>query len=322
MIAKYDISIIVCCFNSANRLRKTLEHLAFQKTKEVSCEVIIVDNNSTDDTAAIALTTCQLLNMPHSLKIINEPKAGLSYARRTGIYNASGKYILFCDDDNWLQEDYLEISFDFMENNLRIGVLGGNGIAVSSIEFPNWFSTYQSNYAVGVQNIESGIVNSRRYVWGSGMMVRTKDLLNLYEAGFVSLLIDRKGNDLSSGGDAEICSWFLLIGKDLYYDEQLVFKHFIEPQRLTKEYFERLKRGMAPSANVLRKYNIMIDYVNKKDQLNFFKTIIILINLFLTRKWSHVSIFLEILNSTPLVFSKSTNKILKSRKVFIEKTRQ
>lgn len=321
MIAKYDVSIVVCCFNSANRLKKTLEHLAFQITKKVNCELIIVDNNSTDNTAEMALKTCQLLQMPHSFKIINEPKKGLSFARQTGIYNASGKYILFCDDDNWLQENYLEISFQFMENNLRIGVLGGNGIAVSSIELPNWFSTYQSNYAVGVQNIESGIINFRRYVWGSGMMVRTSDLLNMYDAGFVSLLTDRKGDDLSSGGDSEICSWFLIIGKDLYYNEQLIFKHFIEPQRLTKEYFERLKIGMSLSVNVLSRYNIVIDYLNKKNQLDFFKTVEILANLFLARKWSHISIFLEVLNSTTFVFNKHANSILKSRKVFIEKAK-
>lgn len=322
MKAKCNLTVIICCYNSASRIRPTLEHLSKQKQKNgLIFEVLLVDNNSKDNTSEIASEIWKSFNKKINLTVVSEIEIGLSHARKKGIKSSNGDLLVFCDDDNWLEENYLQIAFDFMNENPKVGVLGGNSTAISSVEFPNWFSTYQEYYAVGVQNIESSIINNRGYVWGAGMVVRRNDLLNIFDSGFVSLLTDRNGNDLSSGGDSEICSWFLIIGKDLYYNEDLIFKHFIEPSRLSKEYFERLKKGMSLSRNVLIEYNIVINYINKKNKLNFFKIISILKNLFLERNWVNILIFLETLTITQFVFHKRTNKILKSRKLFIEKTK-
>ena len=68
-----------------------------------------------------------------------------------GIENSSFDYMLFCDDDNWLAPNYIQLAHDFMEQNPNIGVLGGNGEAISDMEIPSWFEEIQEGYAVGPQ---------------------------------------------------------------------------------------------------------------------------------------------------------------------------
>ena len=96
------VSVIICCYNSSKRLGETLKHLSVQKINDTPCEIIIVDNASTDNTASLARETWDALGSSIPMRIINESKPGLSHAREAGINASSYTYIIFCDDDNWL----------------------------------------------------------------------------------------------------------------------------------------------------------------------------------------------------------------------------
>src|SRR5436190_1893505 len=98
------ISIIVCCYNSSLRLPKTIEHLAAQKTSSfLNWEVIFVNNSSTDNTTDVVAKEWSKYNLQNvGFKIIDEPKAGQSFARIKGVETALYDLIVFCDDDNWL----------------------------------------------------------------------------------------------------------------------------------------------------------------------------------------------------------------------------
>ena len=80
---------------------------------------------------------------------------------------------------------------------------------------------------------------------------------NLQKLGFKSLLTDRKGMELSSGGDYELCYAFALAGYDLLYDDRLHFKHFITKERLTWEYFMRYAKESAKCFDVLEAYKFV-----------------------------------------------------------------
>jgi glycosyltransferase involved in cell wall biosynthesis len=69
------VSVIICCYNSAALLPQTLEHLANQQTAgEISWEIIIVNNNSTDNTAEIAENIWQGLNRPIPFRVVHQPE--------------------------------------------------------------------------------------------------------------------------------------------------------------------------------------------------------------------------------------------------------
>lgn len=254
------VSVIVCCYNSATLISRTLEHLLAQKVDASTLfEIILVNNNSTDDTVEVAKKIVKKNSQSHTLKIIDEPTPGLSFARRTGIQHAQYDYILFCDDDNWLQNDYLQIAYDLMSENSNIGVLGGQALSVLEGEEPLWWEKQKTNYAVGKQAATSGDISDRSYLWGAGMVIRKQILNKLFEAGFSSLLSDRKGNVLSSGGDSEICKWAMLMGYRLWYSESLLFVHYISNKRLNDEYLGQLLEGHKRAQTLLNLYNWCIN---------------------------------------------------------------
>ncbi|MBL8005910.1 MAG: glycosyltransferase family 2 protein [Ignavibacteria bacterium] len=258
------ISIVVCCHNSSALLEQTLKHICRLKSDSgIKWEVIIIDNASTDDTFKKSEKLLKEFNCPVSFKIISEPEPGLSNARKTGMDNSEYEYILFCDDDNWLEENYLITGFEILDSDEKIGALGGKSEAVTETEIPDWFEKHSINYSVGKQSdIQGDISNTNTVLWGAGMFVRKSALIELYSKGFYSFLTDRKGNQLSSGGDSEKCYALRLAGWKIWYDERLKLKHFIQDKRLTWDYLRKLSRGFGaqkidfdPYLNVLEKRN-------------------------------------------------------------------
>ena len=122
------VSVIVSCHNSSDRLPPTLKHLGSQKTNtEIAWEIIVIDNASSDNTQRCARKILSQYNIP--FKIIEEPQLGLSYARRRGIMESNYDFIIFCDDDNWLNSEYVQRVYYLLDKYSDIGVLGGNGTA-------------------------------------------------------------------------------------------------------------------------------------------------------------------------------------------------
>jgi glycosyltransferase involved in cell wall biosynthesis len=253
------VSIIICCYNSAKRITATLEHIYKQEISQtVDWEVIIVNNNSSDDTEKIVNQIGSQYFDIVETKIVNQPIPGLSNARKKGLESAKYDCIVFCDDDNWLSTKYVATAFSIMNTNDQIGVLAGAGVPVSNVNLPIWFTTYQRYYAIGALNYQSGDVSSRGDVWGAGMVIRYSDYKRLIDAGFDFLLTGRKGNALSGGEDTEMCKWFLISGKKLWYDDRLVFQHFIEPHRLSINYVENLIEENIVQNEIINKYNVLL----------------------------------------------------------------
>jgi glycosyltransferase involved in cell wall biosynthesis len=250
------ISVIICCYNSATRLYETLQHLALQRTAALlPWEIIIVDNASTDDTAAEAQQLWKNLGRNDTgFKIVTEPRPGLSHARECGVAAATFEYIIFCDDDNRLSDNYVQQAFDLITADAAIGALGGICTAVSDIELPPWFSKYEEAYAVGKQALQQGLMNDKGYVIGAGMVTRKSVFQSTINRQLPVILTDRKGNALSTGGDVEYCQRLLLQGYDLYYSEALVFQHFIPAHRLTVSYRDAIFKGVEASQPVLKEY--------------------------------------------------------------------
>jgi len=211
--------------------------LALQQVPEnILWELIIVDNNSTDNTASVAEGEWKKYGLEILFKIVFEAKSGLSYARHKGVKEASFELLLFCDDDNWLEKNYLHYAVEIMTLNKNIGVLGGKSDGHLEAESPYWFKYFAHFYALGKQLPTTGIANRRRYIAGAGMVVRKEIFDILEKLSFNNLLSDRNGDTLSSGGDSELCLVILFLGYDLYYDERLEFVHFIPAKRLSWRY--------------------------------------------------------------------------------------
>lgn len=237
------ITVIICCYNSIARISKTLEFLSHQLVKEsISWEIILVDNASSDNTADYAMSEWRKYNCRTDFFVVKQDIPGLNNARKMGIDCAKYDFIIFCDDDNWLFEDYIERAFEIMDSNPEIGVLGGQGIAETEIAPPEWLDL--TIFATGPQSKVSGdITTTRTTVYGAGSIFRKSVLVDLKNNGFTTYLTDRKGSTLSSGGDAELCWAVSLAGYKIWYDENLKFYHFISKDRLSFKYVKRMEFG-------------------------------------------------------------------------------
>ncbi|MGK0307162.1 MAG: glycosyltransferase involved in cell wall biosynthesis [Urechidicola sp.] len=259
------ISIIICCYNSSERLPKTLAHIAKQRvTVDLDWELIIVNNNSNDTTELIAKEQWKALGEPCPLKITFESQPGLSHAREKGMHIAAYDTVLWCDDDNWLCNIYIQTALNIMKKDVTIGALGGWCDAAFKAEKPNWFSACARYFAVSKQGRTSGdITHKKGCVYGAGMVLRKSHWLQLHSLGFTHLLKDRVGVSLSSGGDTEYCYALRLLGYKMWFDERLYFKHFMADGRLSLGYVSRLRKAMAYSNFMLWPY---LDLLNKKPQ--------------------------------------------------------
>jgi glycosyltransferase involved in cell wall biosynthesis len=267
------VSVIMCCYNSEDRLQETLKHLARQKVpRGISWEIVLVDNASTDHTGNLAQEIWrQLLPASSTLRVIQETRPGQQLARIRGVQEARYEILVFCNDDNWLDPDYISQSEKTMWQNVRIAAAGGQNLPETNAEYyPAWFENYRDKYALGVPASHSGYVTQRGFVLGAGMVTRKSLFLEMYHDKFPSLLKGRKGENLSTGDDFEYCKRLLLRGWQLYYEENLKLVHFIPKERLTIDYRDKLMKGIEVAGLVLHEYDLAIRVHNRykhKDRL-------------------------------------------------------
>jgi hypothetical protein len=124
---------------------------------------------------------------------------------------------------------------------------------------PRWFEQFQSYYAVGPQGDKAGdITETRGYLWGAGLCLRKRAWQNLSEKDFSFTLKDRRGQELSAGGDAELCYALRLTGWRLWYEPRLKINHFMPSERLNWAYLRRVSRGFGAATTGFDAYEMAI----------------------------------------------------------------
>jgi len=248
------VSIIICTFNGIQRLGSTFDSI-LELHPGIDRELIIVDNASTEDISGFCRNYFSNYQSTVDFLVVREEKPGLAHARVKGIIQARYEYLLFCDDDNELFPDYLQLGVRILDQNPVIGVVGGRGIAKLNGELPDWFEKYQHSFAVGPQKLKSGMIEAvPGHVYGAGCFFRKSPMLSILQKGFYPRLSGRSGNSLLSGDDLEWCWLFQLHGYRIFYDERLNFHHNLSPRRLTQNYYINLKEGTAAGSALLYAY--------------------------------------------------------------------
>jgi glycosyltransferase involved in cell wall biosynthesis len=254
------VSIIICCYNSESRIVKTLEYLQKQILSEsVSWEVLVVDNASNDNTAAISNKTWSK-DPVTDFQIVHEEKPGLMNARNKGLLSSAYSLVSFIDDDNWVEPNWVQKVWSIFQMNQTVGVCGSYNIPFFEIHPPDWIRKYEPMYAAGKQRETGGIIkNKDGHLWGAGLSIRKALWLQIKESGYQYLTTDRQGADLSAGGDTELCYLIRLLGYDIYYAEQLTLQHFIPCSRMSLTYLEKVNKGFGKATVRLNCYKTLLN---------------------------------------------------------------
>ncbi|MBA3240938.1 MAG: glycosyltransferase family 2 protein [Acidobacteria bacterium] len=235
------IDLIVCTYNNAALLDRTLEAVARQRVapgREWS--VLVVNNNCTDETTEVVERHMSAGRI--RLRTLDEPGQGLMPARVCGVRNTSGEWIAFVDDDCLLAEDWVEQAARFASEHPECGAFGGQII-------PQWEAA-PTPYVLGhryayASKYHGETPHRRPWLAGAGMVVRREALV---ACGWLDrqFLEDRTGARLVSGGDMEI-ALRVAARYELWYNPSCKLRHVIPARRMSREYLRRVTRGLGAS---------------------------------------------------------------------------
>ena len=121
----FSVSVIIPAYNASKTIIRTLESIKNQTRVDLICEVLIINDGSTDDTG-ILVEAYEKSNPDMPIQLLNKENGGVSSARNLGLRKAKGSWIGLCDsDDEWLSNK-LEIQYKIIKSNPYIDFLGGN----------------------------------------------------------------------------------------------------------------------------------------------------------------------------------------------------
>lgn len=182
------ISVIVCVYNGASRIADCLESL--QKVNYRNYEVIVVDDGSEDESAAVAEEF-------DGVKVLREPHRGLSAARNAGARAAKGAWLAYTDDDCVVDEDWLGWAARLFRRN-ELGAIGGPNLVPQA---KGWQEAAVESASGGPSHVLTSDTLAE-HIPGCHFMIRRSVLLDL--GGF-----DKRFT--SAGDDVDLC-WRLLDG--------------------------------------------------------------------------------------------------------------
>ena len=246
------LSVIICSYNPrAAFLERTLSALERQSVRQSQWELLLVDNNSNP---ALSLDRVRW----HSrARIIREEQQGLTHARLRGIEESSGELLVFVDDDNILESNYLASVLDVAGSYPFLGAFGGSIEGEFEISLPVWFHQYQS--WVGVKPISSAFwsnhaLDGKSTPIGAGMVLKravAEKYLSYNRKKPLRQVLDRCGDDLLGGGDIDMALTACDIGLGKGVFPELKMLHLIPSERMTLNYMERLLEGCHHSRVIL-----------------------------------------------------------------------
>jgi glycosyltransferase involved in cell wall biosynthesis len=224
------ISVIVATYNRARLLDECLQHIARQRF-EAGDEIIVVDNGSSDDTAAVLAAHQRTSPVP--LRTLVEPAAGKSRALDRALEAARGDVLAFTDDDVNVCEGWLDAIRDAMSDG-RLALVGGPVRPRWQCQPPRWLRLGGEGYgrlAAPLALLDYGPLPAplgSRTALGANLAVRREVIERL--GGFASHLGKLRGT-LLSGEDHELCQRIQAAGLSTAYWPAARVSHWVPVER-------------------------------------------------------------------------------------------
>ena len=236
-----DISVVVCTYNRATLLREALRSLFAQQVENLDYEIIVVDNNSSDDTPA-SVESLQA-ESPVPLRYFRESRQGNAYARNAGVEQAAASIIAFLDDDCIADKVWIATIKSAFDRDPQLDFVGGRVLPVWEGDPPSWLSTAHwaplalLDYGTDALNINE---QNPRGLLTANIAVR-KEVFE--ELGGFSPSLQRVKGGIGSMEDHEFLVRICRGGKQGLYLPELITWAGVDPERVTKEYHRRWHTG-------------------------------------------------------------------------------
>ena len=232
------LSVIICTYNREKYIRPLLESLAANDLPKNEYEILLIDNNCTDNTRAV----CGEFSKEHpglTFRYMTEPEQGLSAARNKGIREANGEILVYVDDDALVDSHYLRDYAEHFASHPKTMAAGGPIFPLYETKEPEWMTPYTKalltawmDYGKRVREYPKG-----RYPGGGNAAYR-KEVFE--KVGLFNTNLGRKGGSLMGSEEKDIFDKMHALGMQVLYLPQPVLHHIIPQTKLEEPYFVRL----------------------------------------------------------------------------------
>lgn len=230
-----DFTVVIPVYNGAERVSAVLDRLNIQTGLEaIHWEVVVVDNNSSDDLAEVIQNYQSQWREDVPLRYCFEPRQGLAYARERGIVEAKGAWVGFLDDDNWPEANWVAAAVQFGSAHPQAGAFGGEVKGAFTTDVPAGFDRIKTYLVIRRYGSEPMRFQPKqlRLPAGAGLVVQQAAWRDSVPAQL---------HCIGGGGDDyEISLRMHQRGWEIWYCPEMVISHSIPPQRLEPPYLKAL----------------------------------------------------------------------------------
>jgi glycosyltransferase involved in cell wall biosynthesis len=235
-----DVSVVISTFNRGDRIEPALRALLSQTTT-VPFEVVVVDNNSSDDTGDVVARVVR--ESAGRVRSVFEPRQGLSYGRNTGIALARAEIVALTDDDVIVAPDWIETIARTFSRHPEIDYAGGRVLPRWLAPPPAWLtSAHWSPLALQDYGSEAFVSSRDRAVClvGANLAFRRRvfDVVGLFSPD-----LGRVKDGIGSTEDHEMQLRMWQAGLRGRYEPAMLAIAEVSPDRLTKAYHRRWHHG-------------------------------------------------------------------------------
>ena len=239
------LSVIICTYNREKYIYNVLESLAKNTLPKELYEIVLVNNNCTDNTQS----ECERFVHDYpdvAFRSFLETNQGLSYARNRGINESGGDILVYVDDDALVNAEYLQTYYDFFIQHTDIDAAGGPIIPKYETEEPTWMSYFTKALITGYKNLGNKVKEFPKndYPGGGNAAYRA----SVFEkVGLFNVELGRKGDSLVGAEEKDIFDKMTTLGMRFYYLPTAILYHLIPEKKLSKDYFNRLTYSIGKS---------------------------------------------------------------------------
>lgn len=230
MSYQYDVSLILCTYNREQWIGDAIQSLLDLRTEgQVSYEIIVVDNASTDNTPAVIADISMTADRP--VRYVREPRQGPSAARNRGIAEASGEWLAFLDDDERADPDWL-LELLAMTAKKGVRVSGGAIRLITSEEHARHLSPMLERVLAPGGRRKTECLFTPKHALNSGnqMLHRSVfDEIGVYEESWTE-----------GGEDTELFTRLHAAGIEAWYNPKAIVSHLVPPYRTSAGYIQWL----------------------------------------------------------------------------------
>jgi glycosyltransferase involved in cell wall biosynthesis len=232
---RVSASVVVCTRDRAAPLRRCLDALDEQLPIAGAIEVVVVDNGSSDGTAALLAEWSAAA--PMRRRTLLEPTPGLSQARNTGVAAARHDVVLFIDDDAVAPRGWVAAHIAAYERDPTIAAVGGPVVLAWPSGRPAWASRRLEHWWSALDLGDEAVPYPGPHgPYGTNMSVRRSTITAV--GGFRTSL-GRRGRDLLSGEEAALWAAVWAAGGVIRYEPAALVVHEVVADKLGRAWIVR-----------------------------------------------------------------------------------